>query len=280
MNTINKVLKKAEFEIQYYYHLVLNKTGTKTILFYPEFPSKRAIIYKMIRYLKYNITNNLSHVFDLVINWEDSTYRTKDNLLKELEKKHLILNINCNNISKEEVNTVFEKVFGYSLHVDAAKFVGRCVKKSNLNAKHDGVTVNCPLDKKDENYVYQKILDNSFDENLVYDLRVPVVNDAIPFVYLKFKKTDERFTNNVYKSTLEETNKYLSEEEKKNIVRFCNDIGLDIGELDVIRNKDDNKIYIVDVNNTPWGPPFRLPEKDGNFAIKTLAEKFSEKFVK
>jgi hypothetical protein len=215
----------------------------------------------------------------MVINWEDATFRKSDEILNELAAHHRVLNIKCKDISKTFVDLTFERVFEYGLNIDPRKFQGECVKKSNLNAKHDGVIINCPVGEMEDGFIYQKILNNQFDDKLVFDIRVPVVKDNIPIVYLKFKKIEERFTNNVYKSTLEETSKYLSVDEIKKIILFCTEIGLDYGELDVIRNKDDNKIYIVDVNNTPWGPPFRLPEVDGKTAIAKLAEVFTKKFI-
>jgi len=275
----NKFLKKTEHELQYFISLVKNGPGSNTILFYPEYPNKRTIIYKMMNLFKFNITNNPRHKFDLIINWEDTTFRKRDKILNELSAQHSILNINCKDISKKYIDSIFEMVFGYGLNIDPKKFHWKGVKKSNLNAKHDGIIINCPVEKIEDDFIYQKILDNHFDDKLVYDIRVPVVKDVVPFVYLKFKMIEERFTNNISKSSLEETNKYLSDDEVKKIIMFCYKIGLDYGELDVIRNKEDNKIYIVDVNNTPWGPPFLLPEKDGKTAIEKLAEVFLEKFV-
>jgi hypothetical protein len=31
-------------------------------------------------------------------------------------------------------------------------------------------------------------------------------------------------------------------------------MGLDYGELDVLRDADDGRLYVVDVNTTPFGP--------------------------
>lgn len=37
--------------------------------------------------------------------------------------------------------------------------------------------------------------------------------------------------------------------------RACRIMGLDYGELDVLRDTEDGKLYVADVNNTPWDPP-------------------------
>lgn len=39
------------------------------------------------------------------------------------------------------------------------------------------------------------------------------------------------------------------------LLRLCRALGLDYGELDVLRDVEDGKLYVVDVNNTPWAPP-------------------------
>jgi len=49
-------------------------------------------------------------------------------------------------------------------------------------------------------------------------------------------------------------------------------MALDYGELDVLRNKNDGKIYIVDVNNTPQGPPANTEKEQGIEAIRKIGE--------
>ncbi len=47
----------------------------------------------------------------------------------------------------------------------------------------------------------------------------------------------------------------MSRGECERIQAFCRVIGLDLGELDVLRHATDGRIYIVDVNYMPFGPP-------------------------
>ena len=49
---------------------------------------------------------------------------------------------------------------------------------------------------------------------------------------------------------------------------------LDYGELDVLRNRDDGLLYIVDVNPTPWGPPNHLSRQETAHAIRGMAREF------
>jgi len=61
---------------------------------------------------------------------------------------------------------------------------------------------------------------------------------------------------------LAETSDYLSDEERTKISQFCQEMNLDWGGLDILRDNIDKKIYIVDVNKTDMGPPLALPLKD------------------
>lgn len=269
------ILKKAEQEILFYFNSVFNGRKAKTILFYPEHPHKRTIIYKILKHLQYNITSNPKHSFNLAFYWEDSTFRNEQPVLKKFDPKK-IMNINCADISKEKISEVFEEVFGYGFSVNPKIYSGECVKKNNLNAKHDGIVITCPVQDSEEGFVYQKILNNKINDDLVLDLRTPVMKGKIPFIYLKFKKIKDRFTNDLYKSEIAGTDEYFTEDETRKISEFCKRIGLDYGELDVLRNKDDGKIYIVDVNYTPWGPPSKLSEEENRMAVTRISEIFKE----
>ena len=63
------------------------------------------------------------------------------------------------------------------------------------------------------------------------------------------------------------------------MLRFARALGIDYGELDILRDRDDGRIYIVDVNNTPFGPPNHLPWSDSRRAVRRLAHAVSEQFL-
>jgi hypothetical protein len=270
---MSNLLKKAEQEILFYLNSVLNGRQAKTILFYPEYPQHRTIIYKILKHLRYNITSNPNHKSDLAFYWEDTTFRKTQFVFKKFNPEKMI-NINCTDISKEKISEVFEEIFSYGFNVDPETYSGECVMKNNLNAKHDGVIMKCPVQNPEKGFVYQKILNNKINDDLVMDIRTPVLKGVIPFIYLKFKKIKDRFTNDLYKSEVASVNEYLTQEEIKKISEFCLRTGLDYGELDVLRSKDDGKIYIVDVNYTPWGPPAKLSEDESRMAVIRISEAF------
>ena len=130
--------------------------------------------------------------------------------------------------------------------------------------------------KKDR--VYQKLINNCHNDEFVFDMRVPVFKKTIPFVHLKYKPINDRFSLSI-KGTLEEVNNVLTPEEVKNILHFCENIGLDYGELDILRNKSDGKIYIVDVNNTPTIHLAGLTNQQKHESFIRMSNAFNEAFA-
>ena len=68
--------------------------------------------------LGYKMRNNPHKPFDIIINWEDCTWRTNNEILSNLINNHKCLNAQCKDISKKHVQSLFEQVFGYSLAVN------------------------------------------------------------------------------------------------------------------------------------------------------------------
>src|SRR5258708_7256431 len=63
------------------------------------------------------------------------------------------------------------------------------------------------------------------------------------------------------------------------IIMFCKEIGLDLGELDILRDKDDGRLYIVDANTTPGNLARCLSKKEKKLALKRLALTFEKAFL-
>jgi hypothetical protein len=63
-------------------------------------------------------------------------------------------------------------------------------------------------------------------------------------------------------------------------LRLCREMRLDFGELDVLRDRHDGRIYVVDVNRTPWGPPRTLGTRGALRAIDLVAEAFHDAFLR
>lgn len=97
--------------------------------------------------------------------------------------------------------------------------------------------------------------------NYYQDYRVPVIFDNIPFVSPRLHDKSDRF-NHVIWAGFECTEQIFSKDEVNCILQFCKKMGMDYGELDIIRDDHDGCIYIVDANHTPCFPPRKIVSKE------------------
>jgi hypothetical protein len=262
------------------YLFVKNGFQHKTILFYPDYPFRKAEICKILSMTDYNITNNPEQGFDAVFFWRDATVRQPDQFLKTLRRKFPVINYDCTDISKERVDQVFSEVFGYSSLLEPRQYVGQCVRKSNQNGLHDGKIITCPVGQPEEGYIYQLLIDNLTPDGLALDYRVPVFGDTIPFLLLRYKSLTNRFDHTV-RAVLADPADIFSPAERKQILAFCRKIGLEYGELDILRHRPDGRIFIVDANNTPSSPPAGVPldKAERQFILEKSVEAFITQFV-
>jgi len=251
------------------------------------------VIHKIFLALGFHLTTDPSQHCDIAIKWRCTIGRSEagnpffppEAALEELAHNRpdlKVLNMNCNDVSKEHVSAVFEEIFGYSLSVDPGTYSGKCVMKSNWNGLHVGEIIECPTTVRREGFVYQKLLNNEVENGLVQDIRVPIFRNTIPFVYLKYRPVQERLVDRSHinrKIVMAEVSEVLSAEEVKHITQFFQKMGLEYGEIDVLRDRDDQRIYIVDVNNDPSGPPSPLSDEHSRRAIVRLAKAFEETFL-
>jgi hypothetical protein len=169
------------------------------------------------------------------------------------------------------VDKVFAEVFGYSSIVDPAITMGKCVRKSNSNAAHDGQIIDCPIKINEEGSVYQLLIDNQIDDDHVMDIRVPVYRDVISeYLSIWIKPKEARFLVNFGERRCAHPSEILSQEEQQNILCFCRKLGLEFGELDVLRHRPEGKIYIVDANPTPDGGEIPIEQEREDFKFDAL----------
>lgn len=262
--------------------IVTTGNKVKTIPLYPQYPGRKAVINKMAKSLGYNITNNPQKNHQLVVYWQDSTYREPDSVIKSLAENELVVNLRCTDISKSKVDEVIEEVFGCSSIVNPTTFSSLMVKKNEINASHDGVIVQGPL-TPEVGYIYQKVINNEHDKQFVVDMRIPVINGKMILGYLKYKSISSRFANfsknilSIKEPEVHPINNLLTAGEMELISTFCQRIGLDYGELVILRDNDDKKIYIIDVNNTPTGPT--VNKKLKKVCVKQLANLLEAEFM-
>jgi hypothetical protein len=253
-----------------------NTLMRRTLLCLPEMPGEVGYeITKLAMILGIRLTRDSKHAHRGLA-WKDITVRNDPYAVKQ--RPDFFLNSRCSNIGKDRIEEVFESVFGYALRIDPTTFRGLCVRKSVLNAKHDGVVLECPIAKAESGFVYQRLIDNS-DSCEVIDLRAPVYRDKIPLVYIKRRPITTRFSDLNDAVELTRTDEVFSRDEQRLIIEFARAFQLDYGGVDILRDKANGRIYIVDVNNTPFGPPKELPRSAKRRALATLAAIFHDEFI-
>jgi hypothetical protein len=185
------------------------------------------------------------------------------------------LNADIRDTGKRNVARVFAQAFGYDLAVDPTRHVGLCVAKSNADSAHDGRLLECPIAAADPRLAYQMLVDNRAGPDEMLDLRVPVVGDELPFVYLKRRPIDARFANRNNSVEVAAIGDVFSAVEQTSIKTFCPAMALDLGELDILRDARTDRIFIVDVNSMPFGPPRPIAFRDAIRAITLYTDAFS-----
>lgn len=273
----NAVLTLAEgIRLKRAFYRAQRANGRRIVLLsYPEMPRTWHALHAIHHLLGFTITNDPRAHHDIAIAFADTTVRNDDPLLAALPQA---VNARCGDIRKERVEEVFKEVFGYGSHVDPRTHDGPYVRKSDTNAVHDGIICTEPQEPQ-PGYIYQRLIDARCGEDKVRDIRVFVFGSRIPFVLYRYKGTDDRFDRGLYTERVD-IDEALSTDEQTAILRFAAAFGIDYGELDVLRDNVDGRIYIVDANNTPGVPqPGVLPETERRWLSETLAQYFAEAFV-
>ena len=241
----------------------------------PTYPSKKTTLSKIARMNRVRLTNKMVTNPDVIVYFENATYGSAS-AVQEKYPNARIINVDCQDISKERVHVVHQETLGYSMNLNPQTHVGLAVEKSDENAVHDGQEVMCPIESPKENAVYQIVLDNANDNNEYVDIRVPIIGGKIPLVYLKFKTKKNRFTNKAHRATLHTPEELFSTEEIEQIEKYAEAMKVEFCEFDVLRHKGNQKIYIIDVNKTPYGPPDPLNKRDQTIALKKLSDAFMQ----
>jgi hypothetical protein len=181
------------------------------------------------------------------------------------------INFGCTDVSKSHVAEVFEQVFGYPLAVDPLRSVGAIVEKSEKNGVHDGAVIQAPAAPRD-GYVYQRLVDTTDDQGRCYDLRTPCVGGEPVLVWRKQKPAGRRFAIQNRRASLHKPEEVFSAEEIATIRRFNARMGLDWGGLDILRDRQDGRLYVVDSNKTDVGPLIALSWGDKIRSMQQLSD--------
>lgn len=254
--------------------LIRGRSGSA--FFTPERPLMVYSVWRICRELGLRVTDRPASDCVVALSWEDVTVNRPPAMAPPLVR-HRLVNMRCVDIRKSKVEAASIAVFGYGLAVDPRTYVGPCVRKSEENGVHDGTLIEGPREPE-PGYIYQQLVDNVVDGDWVMVLRVPVVGRRIPFVYLNYRRVRERFTRLDHQE-VHSTASVLTGQEIERLLDFCELIGLEFGDLDVLRDRRDGRLHVVDANKTPANAPANVSFWLGARASRLLARAFDQEFL-
>jgi len=181
------------------------------------------------------------------------------------------LNFGVGDVSKTCVARVMETAFGYPLAVDPTTFIGEAVEKGEGNGLHDGRLVMCPTQPA-PGKAYQRVIKTERDDGWAYDLRTACVARKPVVVFLKRKPAAARFSIQNTSVDVKRPDEIFSADELRQIEKFCETMQLDWGGLDILRERETGRLYVVDVNKTDTGPAVVLSWSDRTIATQRLSD--------
>jgi len=216
---------------------------------------------------------------DVVFQFEDATI-SPNPAPTNVKPGAKLINFECDDISKSTVARASEIAFGTPLAVDPAVYSGPAVEKSQINAAHDGRIVQCPTPAL-PGRAYQRVIDNRTpDLELVEDLRTCTLGGKPIAVFIKRRPVTKRFQNTNVEVLLRKPEEVFSPDEIARIGVFCKEMKLEWGGVDVLRERKDGSLQIVDANKTDMGPPIDLNLPDKIVAARVLARAFIDYIAK
>jgi hypothetical protein len=254
------------------------------ILFAPDYPDREMYALSAIMHrLDYTATRRVEDAFDAAMLWRDATAIQAPAKLEAVAARAPVLNLRCLDIGKTRVEAKFRAVFGYDSLVDPRIYEGLCIRKANENARRLDTVVKCPIEEPDSTFVYQKLIDATVD-GVQIEYRVPVILGEIPVVYRVGTdlpgdgplKTRRRLPPQPI-----EPEAVFDAGERRRLLDFAARMGLDVGDLDVLRARADGRLYVLDANRTPAGfgmlNPFNWRMDERARALDALAESFDRR---
>jgi hypothetical protein len=268
-----RLLKNVRHRLNLIHDLWVHGKRPPAIVTYPELPSRRSALHKICRELNWELTNVQRAAPILTLRFEDQTEKKTPMPNWLLQSQHSIWNENCTDIRKSTLEKAHVAAFGYGMAVNPCNHAGTMVVKSEFNAKHDGQTIQGPINLTEQrpDSVYQIDIDNTDEQGRHFDFRLVHIKGSIALAYKKYKAADTRFTNLCESAILIEVEAALNDAERENTQSMMELLHVDYAELDALRDSQSGKLFIIDVNPTPWGPPAELPIEQKAIAVQVMA---------
>lgn len=242
-------------------------TPRRTVLFFPHLPSGAYKIRRICALSGWTLTNDPTGRFDYAVHWQDQTRRDAAPALAQLAERGVVINGRADDISKRRVDELHRAVFGYGVEIDPLSHIGPLVEKSDRNAAHDARILEGPLRAcdLDPEKVYQRLMNCSPSPEIYEYIRVPLYLGVIPFCHRCRGREHGRFNHDEDTATTEPAGAVFSRPEIAKIIELASAIGHQAGDIDVLRDYDTGRIYVLDTNVTPMSPMtfVRLPRRIG-----------------
>lgn len=184
-------------------------------------------------------------------------------------------NFGVGDVSKSHVAATMERAFGYPLALDPTTHSGDAVEKGEGNGVHDGRLVHCPTARQ-PGKAYQRVIKTEGGDGVACDLRTACVGGRPVVVFVKQKPAAARFSIQNTSVVVQTPEEVFSPAEIAQLTHFCAVMKLDWGGLDVLREHESRRLYVVDVNKTDTGPAVVLNWADRARATRLLADALRE----
>jgi hypothetical protein len=189
------------------------------------------------------------HRSNLTVAWETGTW------LSSTQADRLpidALNRHCVDISKTHVDRVWAETAGYSIAVDPLTTSGPIVVKPDENGRRAGRVVHGPLGLRQPGFVYEQLIDSREGER-IWSMRVALLCGRVVTAYVKWRPYPYWFRGHEVTVPCPPS-ELFSHDELLQLLEFARRMGMDYGELDVLRDRVSGLVYVVDANRTPVRP--------------------------
>jgi hypothetical protein len=186
------------------------------------------------------------------------------------------INRSCRDVSKSHVDALWTGVAGYSVSVDPLLTEGPLVIKSEENGAHDGRIASGPLRRRQTGMVYQRFIDATVGDVFV-QTRPVVMRRAMPLVF-EVHMPRPHWHADAIGMFPRQAQELYSGAEIAQLLAFASAVGLEYGELDVLRETATGRLFVLDANPTPVRPHF-IAAEDLRTAQRLMADAFSQVFA-
>ena len=224
------------------------------LLVYPDKLGSNFKIKMILDYLNHPYTYDINDDYDIVFNSSLAPLHRFG-----LNTDKFVINGRCNNVLKDYVDRVWGDVYGCCLTVNPLIHNGYCIEKPLTQGTNSGNVILCPHEKSQDK-IYLRWVDTRDENGSLNDYRVVICDGEIVLVLIKKKQYDSFFSFDMKNFIQRPWEELFSVTEKNHILEFSDIVGLDFGEIDVLRSNFDGKIYVVDVNNLSGYGYFRDKE--------------------